>query len=81
MTSLENDMAETLITLTSDIVAAHVSNNSVSVDEVATLIQNVYGALASLAWPRRLRRSRSQPCRSGHRSSLITLSASKTARR
>lgn len=48
MTSLENDMAETLITLTSDIVAAHVSNNSVSVDEVATLIQNVYGALASL---------------------------------
>jgi len=48
MTSLENDTAETLITLTSDIVAAHVSNNSVSVDEVATLIQNVYGALASL---------------------------------
>ena len=39
---------ETLITLTSDIVAAHVSNNSVAVDEVPTLIQNIYGALAGL---------------------------------
>jgi predicted transcriptional regulator len=48
MTSLESDIAETLITLTSDIVAAHVSNNSVAVDEVPTLISNVYGALAGL---------------------------------
>jgi predicted transcriptional regulator len=39
---------ETLITLTSDIVAAHVSNNSVTVEDVPTLIQNVYGALAGL---------------------------------
>jgi predicted transcriptional regulator len=48
MASFESDIAETLITLTSDIVAAHVSNNSVSVDEVPTLIQKVYGALAGL---------------------------------
>ena len=48
MTTLENDRAETLITLTSDIVAAHVSNNSVSVEDVTSLIQNVYGALAGL---------------------------------
>ena len=48
MTTLENDMAETLITLTSDIVAAHVSNNDVSVDDVPALIRNVYGALADL---------------------------------
>ena len=48
MATLENDLSETLITLTSDIVAAHVSNNSVSVDEVPALIQNVYGALAGL---------------------------------
>ena len=41
-------MDETLITLTSDIVAAHVSNNSVSVDEVPTLISNVYSALSEL---------------------------------
>ncbi|MDR7102492.1 MucR family transcriptional regulator [Croceicoccus sp. BE223] len=42
------DMSETLITLTSDIVAAHVSNNSVAVDEVPTLIHNIYNALAGL---------------------------------
>ena len=48
MDNIENDMAETLTTLTSDIVAAHVSKNSVSVDEVPSLISNVYGALAGL---------------------------------
>ena len=48
MATIENDMSETLITLTSDIVAAHVSNNSVSVDDVPALIQNIYGALAGL---------------------------------
>jgi predicted transcriptional regulator len=44
----ENDMNETLITLTSDIVAAHLSNNSVSVDDVPALITSIYGALAGL---------------------------------
>jgi predicted transcriptional regulator len=48
MENAENDMKETLITLTSDIVAAHVSNNGVSVEDVPALITNVYGALASL---------------------------------
>lgn len=48
MDSTENDMKETLITLTSDIVAAHVSNNSISAEEVSTLISNVYSALSSL---------------------------------
>ena len=48
MENIENDTAEMLITLTSDIVAAHVSNNSVAVDEVPALISNVYGALAGL---------------------------------
>ncbi len=48
MDNIENDMAETLITLTSDIAAAHVSNNDVAVEEVPELIQNIYGALASL---------------------------------
>lgn len=48
MAELENDMKETLITLTSDIVAAQVSNNSVSVEEVPALIQSIYAALASL---------------------------------
>ena len=48
MENFEDDMAETLITLTSDIVAAHVSNNDVDVEAVPTLITNVYGALAGL---------------------------------
>ena len=51
MNTPENDMTETLITLTSDIVAAHVSNNSVGVDDVPALITNVYGALSSLGAP------------------------------
>ena len=48
MDEFETDMKETLITLTSDIAAAHVSNNSVSVDEVPSLISNIYSALAGL---------------------------------
>jgi predicted transcriptional regulator len=47
----KNDMNETLITLTSDIVAAHVSNNSVSAEELSTLITSVYGALSGLGAP------------------------------
>lgn len=48
MENSEYDRTETLITLTSDIVAAHVSNNSVSSEEVAGLITSVYSALAGL---------------------------------
>lgn len=40
--------SETLIELTSDIVAAYVSNNSVSVENVPGFIQSVYGALAGV---------------------------------
>jgi predicted transcriptional regulator len=39
---------DTLITLTADIVAAHVSNNSVAVNDLPQLIANVHGALATL---------------------------------
>jgi len=48
MDTPQNDLSETLITLTSDIVAAHVTNNSVSVGDLPALIANVYGALAGL---------------------------------
>ncbi|WP_271438441.1 MucR family transcriptional regulator [Pontixanthobacter luteolus] len=48
MDNFQDDMTETLITLTSDIVAAHVSNNNVDVGEVPSLITTVYGALAGL---------------------------------
>jgi predicted transcriptional regulator len=47
----ENDMQETLVTLTADIVAAHVSNNSVAVSDLPLIIQNVHGALAGLGQP------------------------------
>jgi predicted transcriptional regulator len=50
MTTSE-DMQETLVTLTADIVAAHVSNNSVAVSDLPLIIQNVHGALASLSQP------------------------------
>ena len=43
-----DEMQETFITLTADIVAAHVSNNSVAVNDLPTLISNVHGALAGL---------------------------------
>ncbi len=39
---------ETLITLTAGIVSAHVSNNSVAVNDLPTLIQNVHNALSGL---------------------------------
>ena len=42
------ELKETLITLTSDIVAAHVSNNDVAVADLPGLITNVYAALANL---------------------------------
>ncbi|MBB4097462.1 MucR family transcriptional regulator [Sphingomonas kyeonggiensis] len=40
--------AETLITLTAEIVASHVANNSVALGDVPVLIANVHDALASL---------------------------------
>lgn len=48
MEDIEIDMKETLITLTSDIVAAHVSNNDVGVGDVPDLITSVFNALSSL---------------------------------
>ena len=43
-----DDLNETLITLTADIVSAHVSNNSVAVNDLPVLIQNVHSALSQL---------------------------------
>ena len=40
---------DTLLTLTADIVAAHVSNNSVAVNDLPNLISNVHGALTGLS--------------------------------
>lgn len=40
---------DSLLTLTADIVAAHVSNNSVAVNDLPNLIQNVHGALSGIS--------------------------------
>ncbi len=61
MDTTEVDMKETLITLTSDIVAAHVSNNDVDVESVPTLISNVYSALSSLGGATVLQEERPEP--------------------
>lgn len=47
--SNESDSQDTLLTLTADIVAAHVSNNSVAVNDLPNLIQNVHGALSGIS--------------------------------
>jgi predicted transcriptional regulator len=47
----QDNFTETLITLTADIVSAHVSNNSVAVNDLPLLIQNVHGALSGLGEP------------------------------
>ncbi len=52
---------EMLITLTSDIVAAHVSNNSVAVSDLPLLIQNVHNALAGLDSPAAAPEVRQEP--------------------
>jgi len=44
----QDQFGETLITLTADIVSAHVSNNSVAVSDLPLLISNVHGALSGL---------------------------------
>ncbi|MBB5712046.1 MucR family transcriptional regulator [Sphingomonas xinjiangensis] len=45
------EIEQSLVALTADIVAAHVSNNSVSVSDIPTLIANVHGALNGLSEP------------------------------
>ena len=44
-----DNSGDTLLTLTADIVAAHVSNNSVAVNDLPNLIQNVHSALSGIA--------------------------------
>jgi predicted transcriptional regulator len=48
MAELES-AGDTLLTLTADIVAAHVSNNSVAVNDLPNLIQNVHSALLGIS--------------------------------
>jgi predicted transcriptional regulator len=45
----QNVTEDSLLTLTADIVAAHVSNNSVAVNDLPNLIQNVHAALSGIS--------------------------------
>jgi predicted transcriptional regulator len=55
------DLMETLISLTADIVSAHVSNNNVAVSDVPDLIQTVHGALSGLGTESSQTEMRSDP--------------------
>src|SRR3546814_20902423 len=48
---MAEDAQDMLLTLTADIVAAHVSNNSVGLADLPDLITRVHGALAGLGSP------------------------------
>ena len=52
---------ENIVTLTADIVAAHVSNNSVATGDIATLIANVHRALSSLGEPEPVEEVKQEP--------------------
>ncbi len=58
----DNGAAEdTLLTLTADIVAAHVSNNSVAVSDLPNLIQNVHQALTGISTARSAAEEKPEP--------------------
>ncbi len=67
---MENtEQSSDLLALTTEIVAAHVSNNTVSVGDLPQLINQVYNrSPISAASRRRLRRGRSPPSASRNRS-------------
>jgi predicted transcriptional regulator len=52
---------DTLLTLTADIVAAHVSNNSVAVNDLPNLIQNVHAALTGISTNKSATEARPEP--------------------
>jgi predicted transcriptional regulator len=51
----------TLLTLTADIVAAHVSNNSVGINDLPQLITKVHGALTNLGAVEMVSAARPEP--------------------
>jgi predicted transcriptional regulator len=56
-----NEDTNLLITLAADIVAAHVSNNSVALNDVPKLIANVHGALSALGSGNAAPETRAEP--------------------
>jgi predicted transcriptional regulator len=62
------DSSNDLLALTTEIVAAHVSNNTVSVGDLPTLINQVYQSLASIGQSPAVSTERPQPAVSVKRS-------------
>ncbi len=58
---MEVETEDLMLTLTADIVAAHVSNNSVAVSDLPLLIANVHGALSSFGSPASAPEIRAEP--------------------
>ncbi|WP_199553771.1 MucR family transcriptional regulator [Sandaracinobacteroides hominis] len=50
-----------LLALTADIVSSHVANNSVAVNDLPQLIQNVYATLSGLSTPQKAPEVRPEP--------------------
>jgi predicted transcriptional regulator len=71
------DSSNDLLALTTEIVAAHVSNNTVSVGDLPTLINQVYQSLASIGQSPSVSAERPQPAvsikRSVHSDYIICL--------
>src|SRR5687767_14611140 len=57
----EEAQDEMLLTLTADIVAAHVSNNSVAVNDLPNLIQNDHSALSGISTNRSAPEAKPEP--------------------
>ncbi len=57
----DQDIAQSVINLTAEIVAAHVSHNSVAVGDLPQLIANVHGALSALGSPNTAPEPRADP--------------------
>ena len=58
---MTEEMNTELLSLTADIVAAHVANNRVATNEVSDLIAQVHGALSGLAEPKKADEPEPQP--------------------
>ncbi len=58
-----NDQIEhnDLMALTADIVSSHVANNSVAVNDLPQLIQNVYATLSGLSTPKKAPEPKQEP--------------------
>ena len=66
---------EQLLTLATEIVSAHVSNNAVPPDQLTSLIQQVFNTLATVEQKAACRPDQNLPCRSSSRSRPATSSA------